>query len=110
MAQSIRIKRTIQPNNPPLPGSLDVGELAVEMNRVVPRLWVGVPSAIDTDEQRLLVGDDIYLPLTGGRISGTPGSLVIGDPPGGDLGPGTLHTSDRVQINRNPAALPPPPP
>jgi hypothetical protein len=45
MAQSIRIKRTIVPDNPP-PALAD-GELAVELNSAVPRLWVGVPTGID---------------------------------------------------------------
>jgi hypothetical protein len=70
MAQSIRIKRTGTANNPPGPLSLAEGELAVEMNRTVPRLWVGVPTGIDTSGLRQVASDDIYLPLTGGTLTG----------------------------------------
>jgi hypothetical protein len=46
-----------------------------------------------------------YLPLVGGTISGSPGSLVIGTPPGGSLGVGTLNTSGVMQVNGNAAAF-----
>jgi collagen type VII alpha len=49
-----------------------------------------------------------YLPLVGGTISGSPGSLVIGAPPGGALGAGTLDMSGKHQINFNAAAAPAP--
>jgi hypothetical protein len=44
-----------------------------------------------------------YLPLVGGTIAGTPGSLVIGTPPAGGLGPGTLNMSGLLRINLNTA-------
>jgi hypothetical protein len=48
-----------------------------------------------------------YLPLGGGAISGTaPGSLVIGAPVGGSLGPATLNTAGLIQVNMNAATLP----
>jgi hypothetical protein len=47
------------------------------------------------------------LPLAGGTISGAPGSLVIGNPPDGSLGLGTLNTSGMVAVNNNAAPAPP---
>jgi hypothetical protein len=73
MAQ-IRIKRSFIPNSNP-PTDLAPGELAVAVDAAaIPRLWVGVPAETDADERRLIVGDDIYLPLTGGTLS-NPGNL-----------------------------------
>jgi hypothetical protein len=66
MAQSIRIRRTPTANNPPV--GLADGELAVEQNSPLPRLWVGVTGA--PDGRRAIAGDNIYLPLTGGTLTG----------------------------------------
>jgi hypothetical protein len=49
------------------------------------------------------------LPLVGGTISGSPGSLVVGSPPDGSLGVGTINVSGQLQVNAN-AATPPAPP
>ncbi len=67
MAQSIRIRRTLS-TLPPT--GLAAGELAIEMNSVLPRLWVGVPQAVDLTERRLVAGPEVYLPLSGGTIGG----------------------------------------
>lgn len=53
MAQKIQIRRTATPNNPP--SGLSPGELSVEMDSPT-RLWVGVPSAQDASQRKLLVG------------------------------------------------------
>jgi hypothetical protein len=45
-----------------------------------------------------------YLPRAGGVISGSPGSLVIGNPPGGSLGSGTLNMSGGLAVIQNPGA------
>jgi hypothetical protein len=50
-----------------------------------------------------------YLPLVGGTIAGTPGSLVIGTPPAGSLGVGTLNMSGLLRVNLN-TAVPNTPP
>jgi hypothetical protein len=42
-----------------------------------------------------------FLPLAGGTISGTPGSLAIGAPIGGPLEAGSLNSSRRVVVNRD---------
>jgi hypothetical protein len=61
--QTIQIKRTLTPDQ--APSGLVPGELAVEMNSPAPRLWVGVPAAIDPDERRLVADARAYLPLFG---------------------------------------------
>lgn len=49
--------RTSTPLNAPAPGSLIPGQLAVEMaTQPNPRLWVGVPTSIDSTGRRLIVG------------------------------------------------------
>lgn len=51
-----RVTRTSQPGLAPAPGSLVPGQLAVEMaTQPWPRLWVGVPTTIDTTGRRLLI-------------------------------------------------------
>ena len=51
----MQIKRTPTPGNSPLPNSLAEGELAVDMAEpIAPRLWVGVPAAIDPTGMRLV--------------------------------------------------------
>lgn len=48
------LRRTSTPGNSPASGSLQPGQLAVEM--AVPcRLWVGVPTTLDPTGQKLLV-------------------------------------------------------
>ncbi len=88
------IKRTATPNNPPADGSLQPGELALEMADPT-RLWVGVTTALDPTGRKLLLDSstaltappsDTYtyglkdgatweraLPLTGGTLSGPLG-------------------------------------
>lgn len=52
-----------------------------------------------------------FLPLAGGAITGSsPGSLVIGSPPDGSLGAGTLVAGQRIAVNRNAIAMLPPGP
>ena len=66
MVQKIQIKRTETANSPPADGSLQPGELVVEMNTPT-RLWTGVPIAIDPSGKKLLIdtsavagGGDVY--------------------------------------------------
>ena len=68
MAQSIRIRRTLTQDL--APAGLAEGELAIEMNSALPRLWVGVPPAVDLCGRRLVAGPEVYLPLSGGTIGG----------------------------------------
>src|SRR6187402_299809 len=70
----VQIKRTPTNNNPPPPGLLEEGELAVEMGDPL-RLWVGVPIAQDPSGKKLLA----Y------RGSGDPWVDVTGDTMTGDL-------------------------
>jgi hypothetical protein len=59
----IYIKRTATANNPPASNSLGEGELFAEMaNAISPRLWIGVPTAVDATGRRLVVDYSQYLP------------------------------------------------
>ena len=64
MPQKIQILRTSTPNQQP--AALSPGELAIEMASVPPRLWVGVPTAIDAAGMKLL------LPSGGVAVADTP--------------------------------------
>lgn len=54
MPATIQIKRTAVPGNAPAVASLAEGELAVELASPAPRLWVGVPAAVDGTGRRLI--------------------------------------------------------
>jgi hypothetical protein len=67
---TILIKRT-EAGGPPPALSLAAGELAVELaTPIAPRLWIGVPPAVDPSGQRVLADNGAYLPLTGGTLTG----------------------------------------
>lgn len=77
-----RITRTSQPGLAPAVGSLVPGQLAVEMaTQPNPRLWVGVPTTIDSTGRRLLIsgggggGGGVTIPdaPTDGQIYGRNG-------------------------------------
>ena len=77
----MQIRRTPTPGNQPAPNSLAEGELAVDMAEPGgPRLWVGVPPAIDPTGLRVVVDPSIgYVPLDGslpmtGPLSQTDGT------------------------------------
>jgi len=53
MVAKVQILRTSTPNQQP--AALAPGELAIEMATVPPRLWVGVPTAIDAAGMKLLL-------------------------------------------------------
>jgi len=53
MVANVLIKRTSTPNKPPPDGSLQPGELAVEMANPC-RLWVGVPTSLDFAGKKLI--------------------------------------------------------
>jgi hypothetical protein len=76
MAQSrTQITRTEAPDDPPAAGSLQPGELYVEMSEPV-RVWVGVPASVTPQEQLQLV--DLSATLTAGTgLSG--GGLLAGN-------------------------------
>jgi hypothetical protein len=64
--------RTVTNNNSPAAGSLQPGQLAVEMGTPT-RLWVGVPAAQDAAMQKKLYDSATaaaYLPLAGGQMTG----------------------------------------
>ena len=82
--------RTSIPNHSPISGSLQPGQLAVEMADPL-RLWVGVPAAIDAAMQKLLfdsaiagnhvlkTGDTMTGPLTISPTGGVGPALIVGD-------------------------------
>jgi hypothetical protein len=109
--------RTATANNPPAPGSLRDGQLALEQNDPV-RLWMGVPTSIDPSGMRVLFdaaatgGAPIdgfaygklnnlwarVLPLTGGTLTG---ALVLAGNATAALNPVSLQ-----QMNAAIAAIP----
>lgn len=80
-----RVTRTSQPGLAPAPGSLVPGQLAVEMaTQPNPRLWVGVPTTIDTTGRRLIVsggggggGGGLPEAPTDGQVYGRNGEAQI---------------------------------
>jgi hypothetical protein len=65
-----RVYRTLTPNNPPPPGVLLDGELAVEQSDPC-RIWIGVPTTVDPTGRRLLFdAGGPFVHLTGDAMVG----------------------------------------
>lgn len=58
----IELLYTLTAGKAPDPGSLVPGEVALELASDPVKMWVGVPSLIDADEQKLVVGDLVSMP------------------------------------------------
>ncbi|PWT77507.1 MAG: hypothetical protein C5B60_02415 [Chloroflexi bacterium] len=81
MANNFQIRRTLTAGNPPptvgQTGALLEGELGIELAGAAPRLWVGVPVALDATGRRLVIDSSTipgtgpgegFLPLAGGTL------------------------------------------
>lgn len=76
--------RTATTNAAPANNSLAPGQISFEMASTPVKMWLGVDPAINSTGRRLVIDSSIYLPLTGGGLSGP---LVLAGDATGDLNP-----------------------
>lgn len=69
--QPVQVLRTATSNYPPPVGSLLPGSFSVEMGTPV-RLWVGVPSSLDSTQRKLVFDASTIASITSPNFLGTP--------------------------------------